>query len=54
VEIKLYGEVINVSKSLNLDFDDAYQYNIAKYHGQKVVKMDKDFERIVDVEILFL
>ncbi len=52
--IKLYGEVINVSRSLNLDFDDAYQYNIAKYHGLKVVTMDKDFERIVDVEILFL
>jgi predicted nucleic acid-binding protein len=41
--IKLYGEVINVSRSLNLDFDDAYQYNIAKYHGLKVVTMDKDF-----------
>jgi predicted nucleic acid-binding protein len=37
-----------------LDFDDAYQYNIAKYHGLKVVTMDKDFEGIVDVEILFL
>jgi predicted nucleic acid-binding protein len=52
--IKMYGEVINASRSLNLDFDDAYQYNIAKYHGLKVVTMDKDFEGIVDVEILFL
>jgi len=52
--VELYGEVVNVRKSLNLDFDDAYQYSIAKYHGLKVVTMDKDFERIRDVEILFL
>lgn len=41
-------------KNLNLDFDGAYQYSMAKYHGLKVVTMDKDFERIRDVEILFL
>ena len=52
--IKLYGEVINASRNQDLDFDDAYQYSIAKYHGLKVVTMDKDFEGIVDVEILFL
>ncbi|MDL1962253.1 MAG: PIN domain-containing protein [Deltaproteobacteria bacterium] len=52
--MELYREVVSVKKSLNLDFDDAYQYSIAKYHGLKVVTMDKDFERIRDVEILFL
>ncbi|RCV65903.1 putative nucleic acid-binding protein, contains PIN domain [Methanophagales archaeon] len=52
--ITLYGGVINASRSRDLDFDDAYQYSIAKYHGLKVVTMDKDFEEIVDVEILFL
>ena len=52
--VELYGEVANVRKSLNLDFDDAYQYSMAKYHGLKVVTMDKDFEGIRDVEILFL
>jgi len=52
--MELYREVVNVRKSLNLDFDDAYQYSIAKYHGLKVVTMDKDFEKIKDVEILFL
>jgi len=50
----LYGEVVNDSKSLNLDFDDAYQYNIAKHYGLKVVTMDRDFERVKEVEILFL
>ena len=29
-------------------------YSMAKHHGLKVVTMDKDFERIRDVEILFL
>ncbi|KUK30273.1 MAG: putative ribonuclease VapC [Methanosarcinales archeaon 56_1174] len=52
--MELYGEVVNVSKSLNLDFDDGYQYSVAKYYGLKVVTMDRDFERIKDLEILFL
>jgi len=52
--VELYGGVVNVRKNLNLDFDDAYQHSMAKYHGLKVVTMDKDFERIRDVEILFL
>jgi predicted nucleic acid-binding protein len=51
---ELYREVVNVRKSLNLDFDDAYQYRIAKYHGLKVATMDRDFERIKDVDIFFL
>ena len=52
--MELYREVVNVRKSLNLDFDDAYQYSVAKYYGLKVVTMDRDFERIKDSEILFL
>jgi predicted nucleic acid-binding protein len=52
--MKLYREIVDVSKSLNLDFDDAYQYSTAKYYGLRVATMDKDFERIRDVEILFL
>ena len=52
--MKLYREIVDVRKSLNLDFDDAYQYSTAKYYGLRVATMDKDFERIRDVEILFL
>jgi len=52
--MELYRGVVSVRKSLNLDFDDAYQYNMAKYYGLKLVTMDKDFERIKDVEILFI
>jgi len=52
--MELYGEVVNAKKKLNLDFDDAYQYSVAKYRGLKVVTMDSDFKRIKDVDILFL
>ena len=52
--MELYTEVINAKKSLNLDFDDAYQYSIAKHYRLKVVTMDRDFETIKDVDILFL
>jgi len=52
--MELYREVINVRKNLNLDFDDAYQYSVAKYYGLKVATMDRDFERIKDLEVLFL
>jgi predicted nucleic acid-binding protein len=54
--MELYREVVSIRKSLNLDFDDAYQYNVARYYELKVVTMDRDFERIKDkdVEILFL
>jgi predicted nucleic acid-binding protein len=52
--IEFYREIVNVRKSLNLDFDDAYQYSIAKYYKLKLVTLDKDFEKIKDVEIVFL
>ncbi len=52
--MELYRQVVNASKSLNLDFDNAYQYSIAKHYGLKVVTMDRDFERIKDIDILFL
>ncbi|MFH0947909.1 MAG: PIN domain-containing protein [Elusimicrobiota bacterium] len=50
----LYKLVINVRKSLNLDFDDAYQYSIAKYYELELVTMDKDFKRIKDLKMLFI
>ena len=52
--VEQYREVVGDRRILNLDFDDAYQYSVAKYYGLKVVTIDKDFERVKDVEILFL
>jgi len=51
---KIYKKIADVSKELNLDFDNAYQYNVAKYYGLKIVTMDRDFEIIKDVEVIFL
>lgn len=52
--VSLYKKIVIARENLNLDFDDAYQYHIAKYYELKIVTMDKDFERIKDVNILFL
>lgn len=49
-----YGEVFNTRKSQKLDFDDAYQYRTAKYHGLRVATMDRDFEKTGDEDILYL
>ena len=51
---ELYKDIVDIRKNLNLDFDDAYQYRVAKYYELKVVTMDKDFEKVKDVDILFI
>ena len=52
--MELYREVVNVRKSMSLDFDDAYQYSVAKCYRLKIVTMDKDFEKVKGLKILFL
>lgn len=53
--IQYYAQMNRVTQSLNLDFDDAYQYNIAKSYHLKLVTLDKDFKELNwDVEVLFL
>jgi len=52
--IEFYGGVADAKKDLTLDFDDVYQYYVARYYGLKIVTMDKDFEKIKDIDILFL
>jgi predicted nucleic acid-binding protein len=42
------------AKSLKLDFDDLYQYQVAKNNNLSLVTMDNDFKVIRDVEIIFL
>ena len=29
---ELYGDIVDIRKNLNIDFDDSYQYRIAKYY----------------------
>ncbi|MCK5719482.1 MAG: PIN domain-containing protein [Thiomargarita sp.] len=51
-----YEQMNTIAQSLNLDFDDAYQYSIAKYYNLKLVTLDKDFKNLNldDVEVIFL
>ena len=49
-----YAAVIENKKNRNLDFDDSYQYTVAKYFDLKIATMDKDFKKIEDIEVLFL
>ena len=40
-----FEEAIKASKKFNLDFDDAYQYTLAKKYNLKIVSFDSDFDR---------
>ena len=42
------------STSYTLDFDDFYQYSVAKYYDLEIVTMDSDFEQIKDIKVVFL
>ena len=37
--------LIEVAQRFNLDFDDAYQYAVAKHYGLTIVSFDSDFDR---------
>lgn len=39
------SKVVEVSRTHNLDFDDAYQYAVAELHNLKIVSLDADFDR---------
>ena len=47
-----FEDVIKASKKFNLDFDDAYQYVLAKKYNLKIVCFDSDFDR-TDVKRIF-
>ena len=38
----------------DLDFDDFYQYSIAKYFDLEIATMDSDFRKVKDVKIFFI
>jgi len=51
---ELIIQTIQARKAFNFDFDDAYQYSLAKHYGLKIVTMDKDFGQLDSSEVLFL
>ncbi len=40
-----FDDVIKASEKFNLDFDDAYQYALAKKYNLKIVSFDSDFDK---------
>lgn len=50
-----YEDLADVKKKLGLDFDDAYQYQVARERDLKIVTMDKDFKKIGNkADILYI
>ncbi len=49
-----YIQMTSSSKTLKLDFDDLYQYQIAKYFDLKIVTLDKDFKKVKDLDVIFI
>lgn len=47
-----YSEISKVKELYFTDFDDSYQYLIAKYHGLDIVSMDSDFNKFNDINVL--
>lgn len=41
-----YPAVLQAHENFGLDFDDAYQFALAKAHGLTLVTQDKDFQRV--------
>ena len=50
-----YPGLAGTGRKLSLDFDDSYQFAVAKEHGLKIVSMDRDFEKVKgEIEVIFL
>ncbi|MFZ3090715.1 MAG: PIN domain-containing protein [Nitrospirota bacterium] len=50
-----YKDLAGIKRTTGFDFDDAYQFVIAKERDLEIVTMDKDFERAKNVvKVLFL
>ncbi len=51
---KAYFNFTNTKNLPNLDFDDLYQYSVAKYFELEIVTMDLDFKKVKDIKVKFL
>ncbi|WP_461833771.1 type II toxin-antitoxin system VapC family toxin [Desulfothermus sp.] len=46
LSLSSYKELVQIRERYNLDFDDAYQFQISIEKGLKIITMDKDFDRV--------
>ena len=49
-----YKSLIDNTSKVELDFDDMYQYSIAKHFNLEIVTMDTDFEKVSDLKVIFI
>lgn len=50
-----YPAVAHAAQAFSLDFDDAYQFTVAKAHGLAIATQDQHFTRVKnEVEVRFL
>ena len=50
-----YGEVMAAQRNFGLDFDDAYQFAVARENKLTIVTQDKDFARVKnEVAVTFI
>jgi predicted nucleic acid-binding protein len=52
--VGVYPDLLDANRDQGLDFDDAYQYCVAKYYGLQIATLDRDFERSKDIIIKFI
>lgn len=51
----LYKNLPKTRKLMALDFDDLYQYEVAKEYNVKIVTLDEDFKKVSsDTEVIYL
>lgn len=50
-----YKKLARVKQQFGLDFDDAYQYQVAQEHALEIVTLDSDFKHVQHaIHVLFL
>ena len=49
-----YKSLIENTSKFGLDFDDMYQYSVAKHFNLEIVTMDTDFKKVSDLKVIFL
>ncbi len=49
-----HPEMTASAKKIKFDFDDSYQYQVAKFYKKTIVTMDNHFKRVKDVPVIFL
>lgn len=50
-----YKDLPEIKKKLGLDFDDLYQYKVAKDYSLEIITMDEDFKKVeTEIKVIFL